>query len=329
MSETSRRHRLEGLEPDNLLAFLALLGLLRSLETSQPEWRVRACWTTNEPPLRPVLVLAQPISREDIADAAAKGIERLSIEYRFPAEAAEGEAQRDLNYSPSRARSLLREAAGAQSQTRADLFAALMSDTAARDERIEATPLCLLFGQGHQHFLERLAALPGMASPPPRGRGRRAITLSPAQTIAEAVFEPWVRQDPTPSFRWDPAEDVRYALRADDPSGDKATTQHGANRLASIGLPLLTVAPVQAGERVRLRMRAARLEGREIALYWPIWREPASLAAIAALLSHPQLPQGPAALEHLGIEQVRRARRISVGKFMNITRAEPVIREPT
>lgn len=32
MIEALNRHRLEGLEPDNLLAFLALLGTLRSLE---------------------------------------------------------------------------------------------------------------------------------------------------------------------------------------------------------------------------------------------------------------------------------------------------------
>jgi len=43
MSAALRCHRLEGLEPDNLLAFLALLGLLRSLETARPAWRPRAC----------------------------------------------------------------------------------------------------------------------------------------------------------------------------------------------------------------------------------------------------------------------------------------------
>ena len=33
MNEPAHRHRLAGLEPDNLLAFLALLGLLRALDT--------------------------------------------------------------------------------------------------------------------------------------------------------------------------------------------------------------------------------------------------------------------------------------------------------
>ena len=35
-------YRLEGFEPDNLLAFLALLGLLRALEKARPQWRPRA-----------------------------------------------------------------------------------------------------------------------------------------------------------------------------------------------------------------------------------------------------------------------------------------------
>lgn len=33
------RYRLDGLESDNLLAFLALLGLLRTLEAACPQWR--------------------------------------------------------------------------------------------------------------------------------------------------------------------------------------------------------------------------------------------------------------------------------------------------
>ena len=39
-------HRLDGLEPDNLLAFLALLGLLRALDAARPDWRARAYWRT-------------------------------------------------------------------------------------------------------------------------------------------------------------------------------------------------------------------------------------------------------------------------------------------
>jgi hypothetical protein len=96
-------------------------------------------------------------------------------------------------------------------------------------DQIEATPFCLLFGQGHQHFLDRLAAVPRREVPPPRGRGKKAVRLSPTECLAEALFQPWTRQDPTFSFRWDPAEDVRYALMYGDPSNaaNKEGTQHG------------------------------------------------------------------------------------------------------
>jgi len=147
--------------------------------------------------------------------------------------------------------------------------------------------------------------------------------LTAEKTIDEVLFQPWTRQDPTPGFRWDPAEDVRYALRANDPSGEKSTTQHGANRLAALGLPVFTAAPVQRGARVRLQVLGGSFD-RDFALAWPIWREPASLAGIRAMLSHPDLANGATALAHLGVEQVRRARRISNGRFNNFTRAEVI-----
>ncbi len=323
MTEPACRHRMDGLEPDNLLAFLALLGLLRSLEAARPEWRPRAAWDLDRAPLRPVLVLAEPHTRAEVSEAAAAGADRLAEVYRFAPEKPDAAGQNDLNYSDEFARKLLSDAAAEDNHERADLWAALMCDAAARDGRIEATPLCLLFGQGHQHFLDRLTTVPRTQAPPPRGRGKNMVSLTAEKTIDEALFQPWTRQDPTPGFRWDPAEDVRYALRANDPSGEKSTTQHGANRLAALGLPVLTAAPVQRGVRVRLQVLGGSFD-RDFALAWPIWREPASLAAIRAMLTHPDLTNDPAKLRHLGIEQVRRAHRISVGRFMNFARAEMV-----
>ena len=89
-------------------------------------------------------------------------------------------------------------------------------------------------------------------------------------------------------------------------------------------MPLLAVGPVQRGDRVRLQAVGGTFERNEFALHWPIWQEPASLAAIRALLTHPDLSKGPAAVGHLGVVEVRRARRIGVGKFMNFTRAGPI-----
>lgn len=325
MTKLACRHRLEGLEPDNLLAFLALLGLLRAMETARPAWRPRAAWDLDNPPLRPLLVVAEAQTDIAICEAAAEGAAALAADYEFPETTDEdARPQSDLNYEAQTARALLDRAAGIRNRRCADLWAALMSDAAEKDQKIEATPLCLLFGQGHQHFLDRLASVPRSEASPSRGRGKKAVTLTAAEALHEALFQPWTRQDPTPAFRWDPAEDVRYALLADDPSGQKSTTQHGANRLAALGLPALTVAPAQRGARVRLQVRGGAFERNEFVFSWPIWKEPVSLAGLRVLLSHPNLGKGPSALAYLGVVEVRRARRIGVGKFMNFTRAEPV-----
>ena len=325
MTELGRSLRLEGLEPDNLLAFLALLGLLRALEASRPGWQPRAAWDLDNPPLRPMLALATPQAAMAICESAAEGAATLAGHYDFPQSADDGaKPQSDLNYTPAVARKLLQRAATSRDSRSAHLWSALMCDASAKDNKIEATPLCLLFGQGHQHFLDRLATVPRTEAPPPRGRGKKAVTLTAAETLHEALFEPWSRHDPTPAFRWDPAEDVRYALRADDPSNEKSTTQHGANRLAALGLAALTATPVQRGRRVRLQVLGGAFERNVFAFYWPIWKEPASLASIRALLSHPDLIKGPSELAHLGVAEVRRTLRIGVGKFMNFTRAEPV-----
>src|SRR5437868_3119486 len=156
MSEALHRHRLAGFEPDNLLAFLALLGLLRSLESARPTWRPRAAWDLDRAPLRPILLFAEPHAQRAVSEAAAEGVGRLAELYDFSAEKSGDVAQKDLNYADACARRLLSEAAAEGNRERSDLWAALMCDAAARDGRIEATPLCLLFGQGHQHFLERL-----------------------------------------------------------------------------------------------------------------------------------------------------------------------------
>lgn len=313
-------HRLDGLEPDNLLAFVALLGLLRALEDSQPDWRARVFWTVDDPPLRPALQTPEGVDDDSIARAAAEGLGRLAQRHEFG-------GRRGLTLTPAETTASLRSAVGTGDRYVADLWAALASDAAvSRDgKKAEPTPLCLMFGQGHQHFLERLASVPQLKAPPDRGKGRTKITVSEKDCLRQALFAPWTRPDATPSFRWDPNEDVRYALRARDPTDarTKETTQHGANRLAAIGLSVLTVAPQSRNGRVRLAILGARREtDGQFVFRWPIWRAPISLASIRALLGHPRLGS-PDTRGALGIVEVRRARRISTGKFMNVTRADP------
>jgi hypothetical protein len=333
---THTRHRLEGLQPDNLLAFLALLGLLRSLEavdqerSAREKLHPRAAWDLNNSPLRPLLRLAVPISEEAVAEAAATGLATLAVNHDL------GKANRpDLSYLCAEARVILQDAARtatASAHGQADLLAALMSDGAIKLSKnpaavlVQPTPFCLLFGQGHQHFLERLINVPNEEAPPSRGKGRTARSLSAAECLAETLFASWQRQDPTFSFRWDPEEDVRYALMAGDPtdSANKTGTQHGANRLAAVGLAALTLVPEMRAGRARPSVVGGSFATDGFSFAWPIWREPATLSAVRSLLSHPNLRKINS-LAYLSVDHVMIAKRISVGKFMNFTYARALM----
>jgi hypothetical protein len=324
----SSRYRLHGMEPDNVLAFLALLGTLRALEAVDEAERndarlhPRAGWDVYKLPVRPILRLQHVISREELLARIASGVDRLSAGYDF------GERS-NIDYGATEARELLRtvvEHASMRERGKADLMAALMCDAALKSDKaavVAATPLCLQFGQGHQHFLRRLAQVTREPAPPARKRGAKPISATAC--LHEALFEPWHRSDPMgSSFRWDPEEDVRYALMAGNPTDPayKQGTQHGANRLAALGVGALTGAPVTRGRTVRLGVLGGEHD-RGFSLAWPVWRDATSLASIRALLSHPEL-RVPGALAHLGVEWVVEARRISVGKFMNFGRAQPI-----
>ena len=319
MNAAERQHRLDGLDSDNLLAFLALLGLLRCLEEAEPSWLPRVAWSVDAPPVRPVLNLARAAARDELVARAADGLNRLAERHAFT-------PHKNLRLPQESAAEKLRAAAAGDRYT-ADLWAALVSDAAVRERNktaeAEPTPFCLMFGQGHQYFLDRLSAVPRQRMPD-RGPRRSPLSVSEAECLSEALFGTWARPDANPSFRWDPHEDVRYAHRATEPTDPKTkeTTQHGANRLAAVGLAALTVVPRRRAGEPRLEVLGGdRSADGSFSFSWPIWQDPISLAAIRALLGHPRLDD-PATRAALGVVGRRRTRRISTGKFMNFTPAE-------
>lgn len=303
--------RLIGLEPDNLLAFLALLGTMRALKTVGMNSRV--CWQGE--PVRPLLILPQPLTEEDLLEAIHSGVASLAVVHEFPSP--------DIAFSQQEARTILQGAM--QSLDSAQIWSAIISDGACKesDGSAIATPLCAMFGSGHQHFLQRLGNVPRGLLPNNLKKMASAPDLNDVSYLKSALLEPWVSTDATESFRWDPTEDRRYALRFENPSTDKGLTVHGANRLAAVGFPLLTCAPTLDRNQLRLTPRGGSWESRRFILRWPIWPQAASLAAVLALLQHPELRNGE--IPVLGISTVVATERISVGKFFNFTRATRVL----
>jgi hypothetical protein len=315
MAQSARLHRLQGLEPDNLLAFLALLGLLRALEQARPHWHPRAAWDPGVAPLRPFLQLREPIDAKSVCETAADGVHQLAAAHDFGGLAK-------LKLSKAQARQHLLQAkdhAQAGDKLRAELWSALVSDVAIRSkaETVDRTPFCLL-DVAQTSFLKTLADVCRPEVLPRRDGDQQARII---EAIQKALFGAWSRADHTPSFRWDPSEDSRHAYRWAAPSDEKQGVEQGANMLAAVGLPVLTVAPYQRGTEVRLKVLGGEPhEG--FSLAWPIWREPTSLASIRSLLSHPDL-RTPRALTHLGVEHIRVSRRINPpgSKYANFTRA--------
>ena len=290
---------LKGLEADNLLAFLALLGLLRALDVARPEWQARVAWR-GVPPVA-VLELAEPTTREEVTAAADEGIRKVGIAYRFD--------KPDLKYAVAEFRDLFRS--WGKDRVGLRLLAALASDgvTKRDGDEVEATPLCAMFGQGHQHFLSRLTAMAQRDHP------------ANLQDLERALFEPWRYDDETESFRWDPIEDRRYALQFGDPSEgrNKIGTVTGANRLAAIGFAAFVTAPRADGlATVGTAGRRGRID-----ICWPVVAVPTTLAGHAALLAHPSLGDAERApeLAPYGVRAVARARRFQSGKYFNFERA--------
>jgi hypothetical protein len=196
-------HRLPGIEADNLLGFLALIGALRALEHVRPRWAAQASWSG--PPWEAVLHLAEDVTQDAVAAAATEGCEAIAARF-------DDDGRRNVTFTRDEYREFALRLRG--DPVGAALAAALAAEwPEKRQGGVPAAPLVFQFGQGHQDFLDRLLAVPRGELPP---RHRKAKTppdtRSPAK-IAEALFEPWRRVDDADAFRWDPEEDQRYARK--------------------------------------------------------------------------------------------------------------------
>jgi hypothetical protein len=221
----------------------------------------------------------------------------------------------NLKIPPDRYRKDYAELAAAKAhesrdRTWADFVAAFGSEATASEEGvIQDTALRTMSGAGHQHFLKTM---------------RDLVQNTAAEHLRKALFEPWRYEDPKPSLRWDPADDRRYALRWNEPSGDPIRTVRGANRVAIEALPLLPAMPV--GTRLETTGFRGR-SSRDTFWTWPIWSAPLTVDAVRSVLALRQLQEDPPPrpeLAAMGVNEVYRSQRLTVGKYRNFAPAQAV-----
>ena len=292
----SDRHLCAGPDAGQVFGLLCSLGLLEVGTRSLPEHVVRLGFAWHAVAFRPVLAVEPHVDRNDLVEqlhawvaARATSLVLTRLGDDLPCEVDRFEAlARELLASGDAASSSLLAAFGV-----ARFGSECIDDTVFRT--------C---GTGRQHFLQY---------------ARLIAEQTTAEQLERTLFKPWTYQDPGPSLRFDPADDRRYALRADDPARPSSSapirTERGANALAFEGLALLPVVPATDGVATTLASR----EDRSPPVRWHLWERPLTRDAVASLLASPAMASAP------GISAVFQATRRTVHKYRSFTPAQRVL----
>lgn len=304
---------LAGPDGSKPLGFLTALGTLRTFALSRPDQQVRLSWTARDA-WRPVLHAPDLHDPEELIKALHAALSAAKSHVAF------GNLGEDLSVHPDHFRGLAERAAmdaSRDDRAGADFFAAFGSD-ATRNESgdvIQDTAFRTMGGAGHQHFL---------------GFIRNLVRSTTPDHLRKALFEPWRYDDAVEkqTMRWDPLDDIRYALQWRNPSGDPARKKRGsmvgANRLAIEALPLFPTAPV--GTRL-LTTGFTGLTSRSTFWTWPIWDCRASVEVTRSILALDELQAKRPPRDELarcGIVEIFRSRRLTIGKLRNFAPAESV-----
>lgn len=306
---------LNGIDGANPLGFLAALGTIRCLDLADRDLGVKMFWKPTDA-WHPVLQTPQDLSEADLLGILVNFLPRSRP---FSLADPDGIEAKNISVSLETFRWAAQQAVArsdAKRRAQADFLAALASDGVTSEEGAVAdTCLRTMSGSGHQHFLEFMDNL---------------IRDTEPHHIEKALFSRWPYDDPVENhtMRWDPSDDLRYALRGRNPSGDPARKQQGAmwgaNRLAIEALPLMPSAPA----RHFLKTTGFRgRNSRDTFWTWPIWDRPVSADVIRSLLGLATLQQDEVdrmSLRRMGIVEIYRCQRITVGKFRNFTQGIPV-----
>jgi hypothetical protein len=300
-----------GLDGGNPLAFLAALGTLRTLTFAMPNDTVRMSWHSMGA-WRPVLHANRQLTEDGIIQALHSRLIGMESHLAFSL----GD---NLEVAPSVFRQFAEGAAAASDRVWADFAAAFGCDAVkalkGKAEVIKDTALRTMSGAGHQHFF---------------GFIRNIAAETTIDHLKKALFEPWRYDDPLKklNMRWDPIDDSRYALRWKDPSKDGSRDSRGsvlgANRLAIEAMPLLPTAP----RGVDLATTGfSGQSARSTFWTWPVWDMPVTLDVARSLVALAQLQEEVpprSTLTRMGVAEVYRSQRLTVGKYRCFAPSQPV-----
>jgi hypothetical protein len=307
--------RLDGLDAQNPLGFLAALGLLRVLDRDamRRDAARPKLWFADQG--RICAHISSTLSVDEmvtviLADAASAAI-HLVLQFAYDesgARAQPGGAKvtRDLKPLPSVARALLEEAAGTDREA-ADFAAGCFSEL-VQDNNGNSKPTALHFTAGQQQFLAMAEEL---------------RTRLDASHLGEALLGPWIGEAALPSMSWDSSESRIYALRAGNPSKEKRGSVAGANWL---GLQALPFFPVHS---VRRSLATTCVIGgwKDSRFTWPVWVTPIGVPVVAALLRMDVRSLSTAQRQASGVQYIYEAaiRRSDQGGYGSFTPAASVL----
>lgn len=311
--DTQEEWLLKGIDGANPLGFLTALGTLRALSLALSNCKVQMRWLRLDA-WRPELLIKPNLEKSNLLNALHEQLQKTGLLPPFI------EWGNNLTISPDTYREYSlasQSAAMMRNRSFSDFVAAFGSEIPNQDnpELIQDTALRTMSGTGHQHFLGVMATL---------------IRETTIEKLNEALFEDWKYSDPmqNQNLRWDPQDDVRYALRWRNPSGDPARRNAGsvmgANRLAIEGLPLLSTACTKHG------LATTGFVGRrstDTYWTWPIWSGWLSLHSVRSVLLLKELQEDSPSRNELaqrGIVEIYQSQRLTVGKFRNFSPSKSV-----
>ena len=309
------RFDLDGIDAANPLGFLAAIGTLAAATRIWPTGAVRLGWETRLGGWRPVLAVASDVDRSELVEALDRSLRAMSDHPAFSAPDNLSVPVETFSEWAKAAQGTARPS----DRLYADLVAAfgseaVQSTNSGKPNGNNADTAFRHIGAGQQRFFACVRSLV---------QDTRDIHL------AKTLFEPWRYDDPLEkhSLRWDPNDDVRRALRWNDPSGDperrRSGAMWGANRLAIEALPLFPTAPGGRGLETTGFLKDA---GRPIRWTWPVWNGLLSIDAVRSVLALRELQvtvPNRVVLARLGIVEVFRVYRVMQDKYRNFSAAVP------